>query len=909
MEASIDMEIIQRRRPWVAIAAVLLTLLFAGLGAGLSAGWIGTAFPGFFVMDNRVVASVSLPHWPVADQTDIYQAQVVAVNAHPVQTSDELYAAVRSLPVGTAVTYRLEKHGDMFQKTLASSLFTLQDYGLLFGAYLFVGLAFALSGIGVWFFTPAIPASRAFLVTGCTLGLFALTAADLYGPHWFFRLHVLGEALLPAGLLHLALVFPVERLQHACRVVLAGVYSPALVLALMYEIVLYTPAYYSFMHHLSEGATGLAGLIFLSKILWDYWHTDSPLVLQRIRVVLLGCLSGYAFPAVLMLASGAMGGGIAVNYTAFTGAIFPLSLGYAIVKHDLFEIDAMLKRGVYYLALTTLLTLIYLSCVGILNVSLSSAAFAESPLFPLLFAFLVALFLNPLKEVLQTVIDRIFFRLQYNPKKVIEETSAALATTLKLEDILSLIRRTIHETLGVQYLGLFLHAPHANQYVASDPKTGRRETVPAWHGWVQHLQYKGQAVTIAELGEDRRASVSTPVGDPNAALAETKLCIPLILKDELIAFVALGDKVSGASFSVDDITFLSTLANQSAVSIANALAYQEIQELNISLEKKVAERTHALADAHTELQLSFSHVEQAYRDLQHSQENLVRAEKMAAFGRMTAGMAHEMNTPLGSTLNALDLVHELVDEYAQSIGDPQVTAQDHTEIATEMKTLVGDTQKWVTKATTYIRTLKLQARGMQGDAKQNFELLQVIEDTKLLLAHQLRLAQCTVQVSGAGQDSTAIMLHGDPSKLSQVLTNLMGNAIDAYQEAGTKEGTINVTVQEARAVQKARAAPKGHGANDGWEIRISDQGCGIPAENLDTIFDEFFSTKPFGTGTGLGLPIVRDIITSFFGGTIRVESVLGEGSTFILWLPRAPHEQVVSHLGKEPLTPVEQKVA
>lgn len=892
------MATMKRGRPWAALVGVLLTLFFAALGAGLSAGWIGTTFPGFFVMANRVVASVSLPHWPVANQTDLYQAQVVAVNAHPVQTSDELYAAVRRLPVGSPVTYRLERDGQTFQKTLPSGLFTHKDYGLLFGAYLFVGLAFGLTGIGVWFFTPATPASQAFLVTGCTLGVFALTATDLYGPHWLFRLHVLGEALLPAGLLHLAVVFPVERLQHARRVVFTAIYGPVLALAIAYEIFLYDPARYSLMHHLSEGATGLAGLIFLAKILWDYQHTDSPLVLQRIRVVLLGCLSGYAFPAVLMLASGAMGGGVAVNYTAFTGAIFPLSLGYAIVKHDLFEIDAMLKRGVYYLALTTFLTLIYLASVGVLNVALRSAAFAQSPLFPLLFAFLVVLLLNPLKEVLQTGIDRIFFRLHYNPKKVIEETSAALAATLQLEDIVLLIWRTIGVTLGVQHGGLFLRIPRDNQYVSVYPKTDTQETVPAGHGWVRSLQHKRQAVTVAERENEHSACVSMPATDQDsgsaAPLRGLTLCIPLILKNELIGFIALGNKASGASFSVDDLTFLSTLANQSAVSIANAQSYQEIQELNISLEKKVEERTQALAGAHTELQVSFSQVEQAYRELQHSQENLVRAEKMAAFGRMTAGMAHEMNTPLGSTLNALDLVRELVDEYAQSIGDPQVTEQDHTEIATEMKTLVGDTQEWVTKATTYIRTLKLQARGMQGDTKQNFALVQVIEDTKLLLAHKLRLTQCAVQVSGASPD---IILHGDPSKLGQVLTNLIGNAMDAYQEASTKEGVIQVAVQEA---------------DEGWEIRIRDQACGIPAENLDSIFDEFFSTKPLGTGTGLGLSIVRDIITSFFGGTIRVESVLGEGSTFIVWLPRVPVEQALnefSELSEEPLIPVEQRVA
>jgi signal transduction histidine kinase len=115
------------------------------------------------------------------------------------------------------------------------------------------------------------------------------------------------------------------------------------------------------------------------------------------------------------------------------------------------------------------------------------------------------------------------------------------------------------------------------------------------------------------------------------------------------------------------------------------------------------------------------------------------------------------------------------------------------------------------------------------------------------------------------------MLHGDPSKLGQVLTNLLGNALDAYKDVNRKERDILITVN-------AEA--------EGLEIRVKDEGPGIPPENLDRVFDDLFSTKPLGEGTGLGLPISRNIMSNFFDGNIHVESVLGQGSTFILHFPQ-----------------------
>ncbi|MGH7961574.1 MAG: ATP-binding protein, partial [Candidatus Binatia bacterium] len=398
---------------------------------------------------------------------------------------------------------------------------------------------------------------------------------------------------------------------------------------------------------------------------------------------------------------------------------------------------------------------------------------------------------------------------------------------------------------------------------------------------VQEVRRKGRVVSLDDVPPGAWSAESAEDSHRELTRLNAQLLVPVMFKGDLIGLIVVGNKESGVFFSADDRDFLATLANQGALSLANALSYQEVQELNASLEQKVAGRTQELAYTNTELHHSLQRLEQAYRDLQHSQEHLLQAEKMAALGRLTAGIAHEMNTPLGASLTSLKLLRELVEEYRVSISDPGVEERDHREIAAEMDKLVRVTQQWMEKTAAHIRSLKLHTRDLQPGEDSTFSLMQVIEDTRLLLAHRLRLSQCTLHVSCPVPEP---LLRGDASKLGQVLTNLVVNAIDAYKDTGQDDGEIQLVV----------AAEK-----DGVEIRVRDYGCGIPAEHIESIFDEFFSTKPLGEGTGLGLPIARDIVTKFFRGTISAESVLGQGSVFLLRLPRGDiqEEQSVTATG------------
>src|SRR6266481_4340608 len=269
------------RHKLCAATLALIALALASICTINSTRWIGSTFPGFFVMSNRVIASVTLPHWPSADR-EIFQHEVVAIDGRPIATPQALYKKISESRAGTRFVYTLLKDGKSSDYTAASIKFTSKDYLLIFVPYLVSGLGLALIGIVVWYLKPAAPASLALLIGGLSGGLFAITGTDLYSPYWFFRLHILGEAFFPASLLmHLAIVFPVDRFRHYRRLLLSISYTVAAVLGIAYEIFLYRPGTYTLIHDLCMVYTGLGGASLLTAVGWDFFTSDSQLVRQR----------------------------------------------------------------------------------------------------------------------------------------------------------------------------------------------------------------------------------------------------------------------------------------------------------------------------------------------------------------------------------------------------------------------------------------------------------------------------------------------------------------------------------------------------------------------------------------------------------------------------------------------------
>jgi signal transduction histidine kinase/DNA-binding LacI/PurR family transcriptional regulator len=259
-------------------------------------------------------------------------------------------------------------------------------------------------------------------------------------------------------------------------------------------------------------------------------------------------------------------------------------------------------------------------------------------------------------------------------------------------------------------------------------------------------------------------------------------------------------------------------------------------------------------------------LEAALTTLEKNQRQLVLSEKMASLGKLTAGIAHEMNTPLSAMRSSLEEMRRLTEEYRESIGDTEVGPDDHQEIAKEMARAVDIAIRAGDKASGFVRSIKSQTRDMGAKDKQIFDCVRVVEEAILILSHALRASRCETKLEIVTGPVTVL---GIPDRLAQVVTNLVTNAIDAMEPAG---GIINVVVDVV----------------DG-ETRISvrDTGSGISPEHISKIFDPLFTTKPVGKGTGLGLTIIHDIVHGDFGGRIEVDSAIGKGTTFTVRLPEA----------------------
>lgn len=302
---------------------------------------------------------------------------------------------------------------------------------------------------------------------------------------------------------------------------------------------------------------------------------------------------------------------------------------------------------------------------------------------------------------------------------------------------------------------------------------------------------------------------------------------------------------------------------------AARLAARPFDEVEVSLFTVLASRiATALENAqlHAAEKARAAELERAYKELKTNQENLLITEKMAVLGRLTAGIAHEMNTPLATVRASLAELDKLTHEYEISLGDSGVTLEDYREITREMRQALQLAQKAAELSASFVRSIKSQIRELTPQERLQFDAVQAIRDSLLLLNHELRRGKC---VANFETEAEPVQLFGSPGRLAQVVTNLVVNAIDASARNGGGRITLRLEISAAIIT-----------------LRVSDQGSGISPEILPKIFNPMFTTKPFGQGTGLGLTIVHDIVTGDFGGSIEVASQPGQGTTFILRFPQ-----------------------
>lgn len=351
------------------------------------------------------------------------------------------------------------------------------------------------------------------------------------------------------------------------------------------------------------------------------------------------------------------------------------------------------------------------------------------------------------------------------------------------------------------------------------------------------------------------------------ALGDFEVKLPVIRsKDEIgrlnAAFITMQEKLA---VTISDLRETTTELQRSN---------EKLEEYSRTLEQKVDERTTELRQKHAEL-------ESAFQKLKAAQTQLVQAEKMASLGQLTAGIAHEIKNPLNFVNNfaelSVELTEEMLQETAKMAGSLKPAEAEYLNgIIHDLKDNVSKIRDHGKRADSIIRGMLLHSRG-KSEERHPTDLNALLAEYVNLGYHGMRALDNTFNIKietdyDPGLGPVTVV----PQDISRVFLNIVNNAFYS-------------TVQKKKELKDAyfpvlKVSTKDTG--DAAEIRIRDNGKGIPAEVMEKIFNPFFTTKPAGSGTGLGLSISFDIIVHQHGGQLMVNSAEGEYAEFTIIIPK-----------------------
>lgn len=286
----------------------------------------------------------------------------------------------------------------------------------------------------------------------------------------------------------------------------------------------------------------------------------------------------------------------------------------------------------------------------------------------------------------------------------------------------------------------------------------------------------------------------------------------------------------------------------------------ELREANQELEAKVAARTASLQQSNRELG-------EALEAVRRAQSDLVRTGKLAALGSLVAGVAHELNTPLGNALMAASTLQDESQAFDLRVQSGQLTRSHARESLERLREGADIIERNLERAGQLVSSFKQVAVDQTSEQYRAFDLRQVVDGIALVLAPRLRKAGVRLEC----QLPTGIEMRGYPGPLGQVLSNLIENSI-MHGLDGRSDGVIHV---DARLIGDTQV-----------ELTLSDNGAGMSEAVRERIFDPFFTTRRHSGGTGLGMTIVHNLVTGILHGRIEVQSAPGDGTAFHIRMPR-----------------------
>jgi len=833
--------------------ALVLAAPLVGYAVYRSVQWIGEPFPGFLVMRNRVVPSVSGIDWPPS-KADLFHAQVLAAGGGPVGSSEEVYAAARSRPPGSEVQYVFRKDGHTFSRAVATRVFGLGDYVEVYVILILIGCLNVALGLTVSLLRPSDPQARAYAVFSLAGCLFATTSVFLHQPGFplLTLVYLAAESVFPATFVHLALRFPVDRIRgRGGPVVLVSAYAlAAAIFALKVHGFYREPPDLSGLYA-SYAYVVLAFVVFLAMLVLARRDRSDPRTQLRARAMLPSVALVSALTVFVFLNNTLGGGDFPMQLGLLLVPMFYATVAWAIVAHDLFGIDRFVRLTFVYAALSVVVYAFYLVVVAVAP-AVGQAVGGSSELVIGLGFVALALLLDPLRRVTQRLVDRAYYRTPWSYRDTVSRVSRQMTTWHSPDRIMDELTRVLTVEMQLESACVCLLNGMPPWLRRGDGPVSRSE--PA-------LRSSPAGISLPAGGPELAADFLARI-DERAATELRKLfervdanvVLPLTFADRLAGFVALGPTRSRRPLHSEDLDLLRTLTDQAAIAIENALSYEALEQHNRTLNETVRQRT----------------------------AQLIQSEQLAALGQLVAGVAHELNNPIGAVHSSVDNLRENVAELEGLLRLYELAPIADAELKRRIEEVrarlgqngaMSDTRELLdicSEGSERIRTIVLDlltfARGDRGK-RLPVDVADGLGSTIRLLADRLEGAGIRVV-----QDYAAVpAVELNVAQMNQVWMNVLSNAIDAV--SGRPSPSIQVALR-----------PREDGDQRWVEVEVRDNGSGMSPEVQARIFDPFFTTKEIGKGTGLGMSIAYGAIRDH-GGAIEVDSREGEGTLVRVRLP------------------------
>lgn len=859
---------------------------------------------------------------------------LLSINGAPVAGATQVARRLWRAGLWTQVRYKLARNGEEFETPLvtapAEKAVPVENYLRVVGLlYLFIGL---------FIFVRRWNAPRAI-----HFYIFCLVSFILYSFHYSGKLdafdyevywaNIFARLLAPALLLHFAVVFPGRtESQRRSLTKLALVYGPPLVLLLIhvsvalsaFGFIAWLPARV-LLDKIELTCLGLsfaaAGAVFYGS----FRQAPSGVLRQQLKWLTGGTLAGslpfavlYILPFVLDLELRSW-----MKFSALSLVLVPLCFGYAIIRFRLMDVDIIFKRGLAYTAATAGVAAVYFMLVALIAEIFHAQT--SGPAGGMIAIVIAAFLFQPFRDWIQGGLDRFFYRDRLDYRRTLIEFGRTLTNEVRFDPMLGSVMDRISQTLLIDRLAVFIEDPARPGQMRLARSMGVRLAEPLDLSFLEPA--RPEFARGALFFESPRAARDVP-DSVRRTLEQLDLnyFIPCRIREHSVAVLGLGKTVDGDFLSSDDVELVQTIAGYVAVALDNAQLYSSLEQkaleiarlkdfsenivesLNVGVlavdlggiveswnsrmeqlfgvlrQDAVGRRLGELLPSELAAEIAARRDEEQitgiYKQRIHHQgrtltlnvsitplvsksgerigrlllfddvtqrermeEQMTQTEKLTSLGLLAAGVAHEVNTPLAVISNYIQMLAKQMPE-----GDPR-------------QSIIEKIVKQTFRASEIVNNLLNFSRTGAAELA-DIDVNRVVEETLSLVTHPLKTSQIQI-VKQLGAPLPAV--RGSANKLQQVFLNLFLNARDAMPSGGMLEVRTSAH-------------------NGSVEVEIADTGMGIPREDIHRIFDPFYTTKPNGRGTGLGLSVSYGIIKEH-SGKIDVRSTPGKGTSFHVEFP------------------------